>query len=463
MAQPQPASSPYSHPVATFRLRTSTDELPLVGLPWDEPLEAWPDELSVSMPAGSHRHVVRFIELGGRMLALKELPDRLARREYDMLERLRDENLPGVTLTGIVTGRHDRSGGPLDGVLITRHLRYSLPYRLLFSEPRHIPIRDRLIDALVALLVRLHTAGFLWGDCSLNNALFRRDAGALRAYVVDTETAEWHDELTDGQRNYDLDIATENVIGGLLDLDAQGLLDSDLDPETIADQLGERYRSLWAELHETQEIPTTELGLINARLARLNDLGFDTEEYELESSGGLARFRPTVVEEGHHRRTLQQLTGIVAHENQARRLLSAMRAYGAWLSQIEGERLPEAVVAYRWLKERYQVALELVPEELQTRLEDPEIYHEILEHNWYLNERSDDEILLEDATRDYVEHVLSGYADESTVLELADRADRHDTEVATEGTDDRNGHDMVSPPDTDNVWPVVKPAPSEAK
>lgn len=410
--------------MATFRVRTSTDQLNLVGLPWNGPLEEWPAELSIAMPAGTHRHVVRFIELGGAVLALKELPDRLARREYEMLERLREENLPAVSLTGIVTGRSTDAGEPLDGVLITRHLRYSLPYRLLFSEIRHLPIRDRLIDALVALMVRLHTVGFLWGDCSLNNALFRRDAGALRAYVVDTETAEWHDELTDGQRNYDLGIATENVIGGLLDLDAEGLLDSDLDPETLARQLEDRYHSLWSELHDTQEMPTTELGLISARLARLNDLGFDTEEYELESSGGFARFRPTVIEEGHHRRTLQQLTGIVAHENQARRLLSAMRAYGAWLSQIEGERLPEAVVAYRWLRERYRFALELVPDDLRSRLEDPEIYHEILEHNWYLNERSDEEVLLEDATRDYVDNILSRRRDESTVLVIdADEAD----------------------------------------
>ncbi len=404
--------------MATFRVRTSTDQLNLVGLPWNDPLEDWPAELSISMPAGTHRHVVRFIELGGTVLALKELPDRLAFREYEMLERLREENLPAVSLTGIVTGRTADAGEPLDGVLITRHLRYSLPYRLLFSEIRHLPIRDRLIDALVALMVRLHTAGFLWGDCSLNNVLFRRDAGALRAYVVDTETAEWHDELTDGQRHYDLGIATENVIGGLLDLDAEGLLDSDLDPETLAQQLEDRYHSLWSELHGIQELPTTELGLISARLARLNDLGFDTEEYELESSGGFARFRPTVIEEGHHRRTLQQLTGIVAHENQARRLLSAMRAYGAWLSQIDGERLPDAVVAYRWLKERYQLALDLVPDELRGRLEDPEIYHEILEHNWYLNERSDTEVLLEDATLDYIENILSRRRDESTVLTI---------------------------------------------
>ena len=41
----------------------------------------------------------------------------------------------------------------------------------------------RLLDALVVLLVRLHLVGFLWGDISLSNVLFRRDAEAFAAYL----------------------------------------------------------------------------------------------------------------------------------------------------------------------------------------------------------------------------------------------------------------------------------------
>ena len=57
-----------------------------------------------------------------------------------------------------------------------------------------------MLDAVTQLLVRLHLAGFFWGDCSLSNTLFRRDAGALTAYVVDVETGELHPELSNGQR-----------------------------------------------------------------------------------------------------------------------------------------------------------------------------------------------------------------------------------------------------------------------
>lgn len=404
--------------MVVFRFRTGADELRLVGLPWSEPLEEWPVERSVVLPAGVHRHVVRFMEIEGNTLALKELPDRLAEREYQMLEGLREQNLPGVTLVGIATERFGADGEPLDGVLVTRHLRYSLPYRSLFSDRQFEAMQERIVDALAVLLVRLHLDGFFWGDCSLNNALFRRDAGALRAYVVDTETAEWHPTLTGGQRTHDLSIATENVLGGLLDLQASGLLNPDVEPEEVALHLEHRYRSLWAELHDEEEVPSTELGRIHTRLARLNELGFDTEEYELRADDGVVRFRPTIVEEGHHVRTLERVTGITAHENQARRLLSALRGFGAWLSQTEGEVLPEAVVAYRWLMERYRPTIDLVPVELRGRLEEPELYHAILEHNWTLNAAAGGDVALEVAARDYVDTVLTDLADERTVLPL---------------------------------------------
>jgi len=406
--------------MVAFRLRTDIDQLALIDLPWNQPLGAWPDELSIRLPEGLHRHEVRFLEIDDTTVAVKELPRRLAEREYSMLERLRDHGLPAVALIGIASERRDPDGAELEAVLITRHLRYSLPYRFLFSENRHEGLRDRVVDALAVLLVRLHMAGFFWGDCSLNNALFRRDAGALRAYVVDTETTEWHEILSPGQRRLELDIAAENVLGGLLDLQASGLLSPRIEPEAVARRLVERYESLWAELHDEEEIPSSELGRIHTRLARLNELGFDTEEYELHADDGIARFRPTVVEEGHHVRSLQRLTGIVSHENQARRLLSALRGFGAWLSQTEGEVLPDAVVAYRWLKERYEPTLDSLPVELRDRLEDAEIYHEILEHNWRLNNEAGADVALDVAAYSYVQAVLEHHVDERTVLPLGD-------------------------------------------
>ena len=402
--------------VVALKLKTGGNEAELLTLPWHRPLADWPDDDFVRIPAGNHRHVVRFLDLEGTYVALKELPERLARREYDILEQLREEGLPAVTLIGIATGRVDEHAVVLESVLITRHLSYSLPYRNLFSGPSQDDLRRRLVDALAVLLVRLHMTGFYWGDCSLNNALFRRDAGALCAYVVDTETAERHEQLSDGQRRSELDIAAENVAGGLLDLEAAGQLEGSIDPEEVATQLVDRYDVLWNELTAVDELPSSELGRIHVRLRRLNDLGFDTDEYELHAEDGMVRFRPTVVEEGHHKRVLQRLPGIVAHENQARRLLTAMRGYGAWLSLTEGEPLPEAIMAFRWLTHRWQPTLELIPSELRSRLEDAELYNEILEHNWDLSEQAGRDVPIEEATFDYIDRILRHRSDERQVL-----------------------------------------------
>jgi hypothetical protein len=407
--------------VVALQLKTASEPLvELLDLPWEVPLEEWAERRFVRLPRGRHRHVVRFLENQGRFLALKELPPGLAQREYRLLGYLAEEGLPVVDLLGVAHERATDGGDALESVLITRHLTYSLPYRHLFSQPGQ-DLHVRLVDALAVLLVRIHLAGFFWGDCSLSNTLFRRDAGALVAYLVDTETGEVHpDGLTDGQRNLDLEIAGDNIAGGLYDLDAAGRLDPSVDPAAVVDLLAERYAGLWGELTRIDDVGQDELWRIQERVHRLNELGFDTAEVELvQGAGGRRiRFRPRVVEEGHHRRELRRLTGIEAQENQARRLLAALRGYGAWLANEEGRELPEAVAAYRWLTERWEPTLAAIPAGLRGRLEDAEVYHQVLDHAWFLSERAGRDIGLPVATADYVATVLQRQPDERTVLEI---------------------------------------------
>ena len=227
-----------------FRIVARTGHPSFLDLPWEQPLEEWDTPRLVNVVRGISRHVVRFVEYDGALYALKELPERPARREWKLLRGLESQGLPVVEAVGIVTKReHD-----LDAVLITRHLEYSLPYRALFSGAAIPDLRTHLLNGLAELLTRLHLRGFFWGDCSLSNALFRRDAGALQAYLVDAETGEQHTQLSDGQRRYDLDIAQTNIIGELLDIDAELGLPADLDPEETAEEIIKRYESLWNEL-----------------------------------------------------------------------------------------------------------------------------------------------------------------------------------------------------------------------
>ena len=61
----------------------------LLDLPWDVPLEEWPSNLLAALPRGISRHIVRFVNLSGRVLAVKEIGPTVAHHEYDRLRDLK--------------------------------------------------------------------------------------------------------------------------------------------------------------------------------------------------------------------------------------------------------------------------------------------------------------------------------------------------------------------------------------
>jgi len=391
------------------------DDPDLLFLPWAVPLEEWPQDQLVSLPRGISRHVVRFVRMGGRVYAVKEVGEHLARHEYQLLRDLVRLRVPCVEAVGVITGREAPDGEPLDPALVTRHLQFSLPYRALFSSTLRPDTAVRLLDALSLLLVRLHLAGFAWLDCSLSNTLFRRDAGAFAAYLVDAETGELHATLTDGQRAHDLEIARVNIYGELSDLQAGGMLHASIDPLGTADSVIARYTGLWDELTRTETVKVGERHLVDARIRRLNQLGFDVAEVSLtvEPGGWGVSVRPQVVDAGHHSGRLLRLTGIDAEENQARRLLNDLDAYGAESGPAGGD---VEEVAHRWVSEVFEPVVRAVPRELRGKLEPAEVFHEVLEHRWFLSEREGHDVGMPAAVDSYVAEVLASKPDEQSVL-----------------------------------------------
>ncbi len=176
-------------PGLSIRLRSASREL--LALPWNEPLASWsPDEVAFRvLPVGPSRHLVRFVEADRVLYALKELPRRVAAKEYRVLRELDAAELPAVRPLGLVE-QYD-SG---NAILVTRYLDHSWQYRRLFQRLGTGPSkhRDRLLDAMAMLVVDLHRSGVFWGDCSLANTLFARDGQLLQAFLVDAETsASW--------------------------------------------------------------------------------------------------------------------------------------------------------------------------------------------------------------------------------------------------------------------------------
>jgi tRNA A-37 threonylcarbamoyl transferase component Bud32 len=384
----------------------------LLSLPWEQPLEEWVDDRLLEVAhRGISRHIVRFVEADGHVYALKEIDERLARREYRLLGRLEAMGMPAVSALGVCVERPPAGADdpPQDAILVTRFLDYSMSYRYVFSHGHAERPTDQLIDAMVELVVRLHLAGLFWGDCSLSNTLFRPDAGSIAAYLVDAETAELHPSLTTGQRSFDIDYAAERVGGELFDLQAGGLLPDDVDPVEIAAELPRRYYALWDELTREELLqPDEQRYRVAARVDRINELGFDVDEIELitTADGVRLRVRTQVAETGRHRNKLYALTGLEVTENQARRLLNDLRSYRGYLEQKEGRAVPETVAGHRWRAEVYDKVMARIPEALADRLEPAEIFHEILEHRWFLSERAGKDVGTTAAAKSYIDAIL---------------------------------------------------------
>ena len=289
-----------SHPIASRadekigfvpRFLAAQPDTRLITLPWPTPLADWPEENLVALPRGISRHIVRFVRVGSEVYAFKEVIEHLAMHEYRLLRDLARLDTPSVDAVGVVTERVDHDGESLDPILITRHLQFSLPYRSLFNRGVRQDTVNRLVDAMVVLVARLHLIGLFWGDVSLSNTLFRRDAGAFAAYLVDAETGELHDQLSDGQREHDLTIARTNLYGEFCDLEAGGLLDQALEPLALVEAIENRYRELWDELTGVEEFNTGEMHRIESRVRRLNALGFDVAELDITTDFGGSTIR----------------------------------------------------------------------------------------------------------------------------------------------------------------------------
>ena len=352
-----------------------------------------------------------------------------------------------VQAVGVVANRLTPAGEPLDAALVTKHLRFSLPYRALFSRRMDPDLESKLLDALAELLVKLHLLGFAWKDCSLSNTLFRRDAGALAAYLVDAETGELRESLSNGQRAQDLEIVETNVAGELLDLQMSGLLSESIDPLETALSVIERYERLWDLLTAPQTMGEDEWWRIEQRLRKLNELGFDVAQIQINEKDGdpHVMVQTQVVDAGHHRRRLFSLTGIDVQENQARRILNDLDTYRSQAVMPNTE-VDEDTVAHHYVTDVYDPVIEAIPRELAEKLEPAEVFHEVLEHRWFLSQAAGHEVSLERATQSYFETILRYRPDEKAFLDSSlmgigalDADDIEDIADPVDGANDLKG------------------------
>jgi len=200
-----------------------------------------------------------------------------------------------------------------------------------------------------------------------------------------------------------------------MDLEAGGYLSPSVDPIVVSQTIVDRYRSLWRELTGRERFEQGCRWRIDDRIRRLNELGFDVDELTISTDfgGATIQIQPKVVDAGHHSRRLLRLTGLDVEENQARRLLNDLDTFRAAQDRQNDD---EALVAHDWLSTVYEPVTRTVPRNLTKKLEPAEVFHEVLEHRWYLSEAAGHDIPIQKVIDDYIRFVLPGKPDEAAVL-----------------------------------------------
>lgn len=381
----------------------------LYNLPWHTPLEQWPEDETLTAQRGISRHIVRLVrstpDPASEIYAVKETVEEFAVREYEALRELSLRGAPAVAQVAIVTNRYSQNGEELPCAIVTRFLPYSLPYRVILSGQITQHEITNMANALAYLLVRLHLLGFWWGDCSLSNTLFRRDAEGFAAYLVDAETGEFQKKLSDGQREHDLELARFNVAAELEDLKIAGVLFPAMDPIRASESVITRYRKIWKSLSEPQILPAGDRHAVERAMRSLQDIGFAVEEVDIQLAGdqSTVTFIPKLVAPNYHSQRLIELMGLETEELQAKRILASFDRFRS----RELEKTPKKEeAAKRWLDEVFYKVINAVPTAMRGRVEDAQLFHEVLEHRWYLGEKAGRDLGLEFATNDYISKVL---------------------------------------------------------
>ena len=373
-----------------LRLRIASPGL--IALPWLESLAEW-DATEVpfrDVPVGPSRHLVRFVETDGALWALKELPARIAAKEYAVLRDLEARSLPAVRPAGLVIQPYEDTA-----ILLTRYLERSWQYRRLLMRipPENARHRERLLDAMASLLLDLHRNGVFWGDCSLANTLFTRDGQILQAWLVDAETSEIHPRLSDGQRRHDIEILVENVAGGLIDLAVRLEQPPEVYPALIeeAGSVATRYQKLWDVLHAEPTFSFADRYQVEGQIRRLHELGFAVDEVNLQPAGAggeSLRLKVAVAARRFHATQLHDLTGLDAGEGQARELLCDLRAYQGRLQRQANVEVPDRVAGRRWVEEVLGPGMERAQRAVGGAADPVQAYCDLLEVRWLLSERA---------------------------------------------------------------------------
>jgi hypothetical protein len=391
------------------------DQEALAGLPWEAGLEEWPalGVQTVYMRRGESRHLVSFVEAGGRRYAVKETSPEMAQQEITQLQEVRRRGIyalepvgvvvaPGpLVAVGVVAGVTQYVSGDR-GYCITRLAQQVIPQALLYRYPFTQPNRRTLWNAIVALLVKLHAHGVFWGDPSLANVLIDLSHHQVRAMLSDAETVEFFPAPLDERRaQQDLEALQESLLWTGEDIrQARGFEDA---PSLITEEdtayISQHYAALrrargWAQLQH--------LGYAIRDLRWQDDPPFEhthpagSTSHPSEASSQAETARPRWYQE-----RIQELLGITIPLAFAQQFYRHLITHKWLMSERAQMEVSLEDAAQDWYKRYHLPAITLLRTYFPSESDSLEVYLGVLEHKWDLSVQAGFEVSLEEAALDY--------------------------------------------------------------
>ena len=186
----------------------------------------------------------------------------------------------------------------------------------------------------------------------------------------------------------------------------------------MAESVGARYADLWDELHREDPVAPGDRYRVDARLRRLNELGFVVDEVSFEPgpTGDALRLKVAVADRRYHATRLFELTGLQVGEGQAAILLNDLYASGG---DPGGPAAPDALGPW-WLEHCFEPAIGRLRAALGEGIDPVQAYCDLLEVRWLLSEQAGHDVESDPALAALVaRHVPAGSAADLAAAEAA--------------------------------------------
>ncbi len=334
----------------SLHITAATADPALLDLPWDLPLEEWPDEHIAALPRGISRHLVRFVEpLGLRHRHQGDRPPRWRSASTTCSAPLQRLDVP----VRRARRRHHRAAPTTDGERARRRAGHPAP-AVLAALPRAVlpdaaarhgdPPRRRPGRAARPAAPRRLLLG---RRVAVEHAVPARRRRVRRVPRRRRDRASCYERpLQRAARERPRDRPHQHRRradgpGGRRPR-RRGRSTRSRSPNGIV----AAYRSLWNELTEPRVVLVVASAGGSANASSVSTTSASTSRSSRSrppTSGTTVRIQPKVVDAGHHSRRLLRLTGLDVEENQARRLLNDLDSYRATARQAgarRGDRRP---------------------------------------------------------------------------------------------------------------------------